>query len=685
MFFGSLADSRFGIWFRQNYIAVIAVGTAALALAFAAYTRHAWEDYYITFRSSQNLVEGNGLVFNVGERVHTFTSPLGVLLPALSAWITGVGTGEAPLWGYRVICIAALAGGVSLLLQIARQRQLGSLAILLVAGWLAMDAKTVDFTINGMETGLLVFFLCYALWAHLRGRAGWWHLGLAWAGLMWTRPDSFIYIGLLAAAVLLFGLLREGETRAQILVSFIKAGCLTTVLYLPWFAGAWWYYGTPIPHTVTAKSGLATVDIARWVSSTWRVVGTLWGEETSAQLAFLPSYVGIGGWPKWLLQGGEVLAGLTAIIWWIPGVGRLARVCSFTFFGMHVYLTAAPYYTFPWYLPAAAPFAIMAWAGVVNVLLGARLAGPRERLIRTVVPACVILLVGANVWTLWATARQLRAQQMLIEDGNRRLVGEYLREQASPNDTVFLEPLGYIGYFSGLRTYDFPGMSSPEVVAARKLVGNGWHDLFGHLRPDWIVLRPNELFRLEQLERNTVWRLSSSYDLVQTFDRSADVAALDIWGRNYLEHDAVFQLFRRKPVQTSTVGPVRAESDFQVQAQWLDGREIIFIHAGGQAWTEVPSNSGRVSLSVGLNPGAGIGATPSDGARFGIEVRDGPRILPLGLVGVIPNPNGKASWETWSGDLPSDLSPDAVLRISIIPGDHAQQDWTFITAPRFEP
>src|SRR5690349_11265175 len=45
-----------------------------LPLAFAGFTGHAWEDYFITLRSSRNLVEGHGLVFNPGERVHTFTS-----------------------------------------------------------------------------------------------------------------------------------------------------------------------------------------------------------------------------------------------------------------------------------------------------------------------------------------------------------------------------------------------------------------------------------------------------------------------------------------------------------------------------------------------------------------------------------------------------------------------------------
>jgi hypothetical protein len=66
----------------------IFLGAFAIFLLFALCTNHVWEDYYITYRSSKNLANGHGLVFNVGERLHTFTSPLGVLLPALSHLLT---------------------------------------------------------------------------------------------------------------------------------------------------------------------------------------------------------------------------------------------------------------------------------------------------------------------------------------------------------------------------------------------------------------------------------------------------------------------------------------------------------------------------------------------------------------------------------------------------------------------
>jgi hypothetical protein len=62
---------------------LFAVVAVLVPLLYALYTGHIWEDYFITFRHSQNLCEGHGLVYRPGERVHGFTSPLGTLLPAL--------------------------------------------------------------------------------------------------------------------------------------------------------------------------------------------------------------------------------------------------------------------------------------------------------------------------------------------------------------------------------------------------------------------------------------------------------------------------------------------------------------------------------------------------------------------------------------------------------------------------
>src|SRR3989344_5136652 len=91
-----------------------------IALSFAIYTSHTWEDYYITYRASQNLATGHGLTYTIGERVHAFTSPLGVLLPAFFNIITGNSTEILVLWLFRLVSISALASAIVLMFRIGR-------------------------------------------------------------------------------------------------------------------------------------------------------------------------------------------------------------------------------------------------------------------------------------------------------------------------------------------------------------------------------------------------------------------------------------------------------------------------------------------------------------------------------------------------------------------------------------
>jgi hypothetical protein len=135
-------------------------------------------------------------------------------------------------------------------------------------------------------------------------------------------------------------------------------------------------------------------------------------------------------------------------------------------------------------------------------------------------------------------------QQTVVENGARHPVGAWLREHAAPGDTVFLEPLGYIGYFSRLKTYDFPGLSSPEVVAAVRGGAKSYVALIAKLRPTWIVLRPGEALRPEF----SLHPVLNDYDLVQSWDVVPRLDAISMLpGRPWNEFEARYDLYRRKP------------------------------------------------------------------------------------------------------------------------------------------
>ncbi len=499
-------------------------------LAFAMVTGSIWEDFFITLRCSLNLAGGNGLVYEPGRAVHVFTSPLGVLIPAGLAW--GLRT-EDPLvilWAFRLVAVAAL--GAAWLLAAARLRP-GWPLVLAGALW-ATDPKVAAFATNGMETGLLIFFVVLAWRALVDGRSR--LAGFALGGLMWTRPDGFIFFGALAAGALLFG---AAETRLG-WRGWWQVGVIGGLVYLPWFIWAWSTYGSPVPNTIQAKTTMLTGDemLARLFRYPWDLIRG----QSAAGGAFLPPYFFFGPWPVVVRWVGALAVLLTAAVAFLPGGSRPARIAAFGFVGGGAYLSITT--QAPWYYPGWAVLAYLA----LGDLLGRLLPGTRGAASpgRWAVLGLAVALPAAQLWLLSAVTRQLQVQQTLIEWGVRAPLGRELRARAvGPDDTVFLEPLGYIGFFSGLAMRDTPGLCAPEVVAWRHEGITAMPGLIGRLRPDWVVLRVSEFAAFEPAARA---RFEEDYRLVSLHDKREEVNAIG-WlpGRDFLLFDAYFSLWQRRP------------------------------------------------------------------------------------------------------------------------------------------
>jgi hypothetical protein len=541
---------------------LLAGAVLLVGLAFAAYTQHAWEDYWITFRASQNLATGHGLVYIPGERLHTFTSPLGVLLPAAFCWLTGNQSDSLVLWLFRLVSLGALAAGTVLLFQMLQTLQLRRVSCWLTLGLIGLDAKIVDFSINGMEIGLLIFFL--ALTIHglvVTGPRQLLRLGVGWAGLMWTRPDSFVYIAILGVGTLLFLAGKTGgKSRMEWGKLLFGTGLVCTALYVSWFLWAWWYYGTPIPYTIIAKATnkppiLFDDLVGDLVSFPLDLLTPL---ITSTPLTFLPGYIANGGWLDSIGFVSFAL-GLPAVFaWLIPGMRPQTRLFSLAYFLGNFYLTDVLKCALPWYLPTVAVFGYLTLGLLFDQALCLALRrsqpGQARRWLRHLPKVLRIFAIGLVIGQAALTVcvvRQLQVQQELIENGLRRQIGLWLRDHAqTPHDTVMLEPLGYIGYYSGLKMLDCPGLASKEVVEARKRLGPARENQIGlELMPDWLILRPMEARDGFVMDSESLHKF---YELRQVFDVSDKVKATR-WlpGRSYLECDQIFFVFHRKADATA--------------------------------------------------------------------------------------------------------------------------------------
>ncbi len=654
-----------------------------LALGLALYTNRVWEDYYITFRSSKNLATGHGLVYNHGDRLHTFTSPLGVLLPAGASALTGNNSDTAALWIFRLMSASALGGAAALLVSLTRRLAYPALAVVFITALLCTDAKSLDFTINGMETAFMLLFLAYAFWSHLTpGPRQWLHLGGAWAGLMWTRPDSFIYIGLIAAGFWIFNQPdRTGGKRGQQLGLFIKAGLLTTALYGPWLAWAWWYYGSPIPHTIVAK-GAQSGDLEalkRFVHGVWQLPWLIWKGGTTAEGSFLPSYYMMPAWPVWMMPFGRVLATLSCLLWLVPKVRLESRVASFAYYIAISYLSFIPYFPFPWYLPATALLAFIALTGVLGQLWQSGRWG-----LRTLAGTVALVMLSGALALTWGAARQARAQQILVEDGNRRVIGEWLHASAQPGDTVFMEPLGYIGYFSGLKTYDWPGLSSREVPAACRLMGTNWGSLIRYLEPTWLVLRLHGEGDLAHLAPALA---DLSYDRVHDFSRQAEIEQIDVPGRQLLLFDSHFVVYhRRNPLRHDAEG-FQIASPIGSSISTINNIRVRMVHAPGSMIMPLAQSAHWMSIHFGFPDAAFEEPHATNGAIFQIWLVDGKtrRMIYERKLEPLLQADDRGLKEIRL-DLPERKHPlDAFLVFETDAMGNTSKDWTFWSSPDIRP
>jgi hypothetical protein len=520
---------------------LVLVGMGA-PLAYTLFTRHTWEDFYITYRFSRNLCAGQGLVYEPGRRVHGFTSPLGVLLPALAFELTG--RDDMALDLFRAVSIAAFAAACLLGAQ-AVFRATGSAAGMILFGlWSAVDAKSIAFSTNGMETAFMLLFLASAVYLMTAACPDrWLARGLLWSGLMWTRPDGCVFIACLVVMEMMMNA-GSGErgARSVLFKSLAKSAVLAGLLYLPWFAWAWLYYGSPIPNTVRAK---APPDYWQYLATVAQHLPDYFIKR--AQTVFTPIYAAtFGGWPAWTGPMSVALSLGAFLYWTLPMGNRLGRAASASFALLMVYAMCISEF-YPWYVPPLTWLATLTWVCAAAQWIGAPLAYVRWPVLAGLCAGCL-----ASGYLSVMMARQMKMQQSIVEAEQRIPLGRWLAKNVPPNDRVYVECLGYLGYFSGRRMLDWPGLVSPEVVRLRR-EGYDLHTVVPVLEPEWVVLRPTEADHLMELTG-----MRDEYRHVETFDirqrlndlartESSRFAKRSLPGAGYLHVDAVFLVFRRQP------------------------------------------------------------------------------------------------------------------------------------------
>ena len=210
-------------------------------------TGHAFgsDDAYISYRYAENLIHGDGLVYNLGERVEGYSNLLYVLLVAPAFLFTG-GIG---VYVYSVIVNIMCALGAYWVFHKWICKNFSPPITTLACFLFAMSPLVWLWTASGMET-ILVLLVQLVIWAKVERCAepdsnskDFFILSLATVFSVLVRADGFV-IPIFA----LFYLLLKGKYKFFLGLSGVF---LFTVMLL--FIWRYSYYGFWLPNTYYAK------------------------------------------------------------------------------------------------------------------------------------------------------------------------------------------------------------------------------------------------------------------------------------------------------------------------------------------------------------------------------------------------------------------------------------------------
>jgi hypothetical protein len=204
---------------------------------FALSTRISLEDAYITFRYARNIAQGNGFVYNLGERVLGTTSPLQALL--LAGLGASLGPERIPLVASAVMPVFGIAAGAVAFLAVRRcggSRVGAGVGLLLF--WL--HPVVMRTSLGGMETPLVLFLMALSLYSLACARAVPATGSVAFLAL--CRIDGRIWGGL-AVAVTLLSPFRK----------VVRQAIAFGAVIMPWILFSWLYFGSPVPNSMVAK------------------------------------------------------------------------------------------------------------------------------------------------------------------------------------------------------------------------------------------------------------------------------------------------------------------------------------------------------------------------------------------------------------------------------------------------
>jgi hypothetical protein len=412
------------------------------------------DDAMTSMQYAKQLALGNGLVFNVGERVEGYTNFAWVVVMAPIYWLSSrMGFDFVPA---VVRCSMALAATNLIMTYALARRWLGAghPAVWLAVGLCVVDNSFSVWAILGLEVHLLAFFMLLALWAAgCTGRFRWLGLGLSLLGAHLTRPDAGLFCAVVLASQLGDAALdhRRGLSRSKATaISTAGAAAVWLAGYGLYFYLRYRYYGQLLPNTFYLKLG---GPIDAWERG----------------LRYLHGFLNERAWVPLLALGAGLSIRMPLVrallLYNLLHALYVVYVGGDFFAGHRFFVPEIPQLAL---LCAIAAAALWEVANRPHVTLELRrVEVTRDRLLGAMLVGgvCLLIVVFQRGRVLGPLAGEVR---LWGDDLSRQTrLFKWLGQQAPPGASIATSLIGHTGFYSSLRVIDMYGVIDPKVAQRR--------------------------------------------------------------------------------------------------------------------------------------------------------------------------------------------------------------------------
>lgn len=424
---------------KINFAAVIIFGTLITFLT----KDFRLDDALIYYRYIENVLNGNGLVYNIGERFNAISSPLYMYISILFSLITReVEITQLVLNGVLVIAAALILADLFYYLQKPYMAFVSSLIYV---------TSKIFYMTFGLESNLFVFLSLLCIIFYFKRK--FYLLTVFSVLLILTRGEGLFLV------LTLWGFIYF-ENRKDIKLGYIVLGA---VILAANHLFNYYYYDSFLPHTLTAKMSQGESGY--------------WGAGHSFLLNFNFLFrMAFNNQPFFILS---------LIIFSLIGFAnhikeRLPLILFLYSIGITVFHVALNIQNYHWYYAVHfLTFFVFVSYGIVDAVsyLNSKIKKPS-------IKYAVIVLIFLYPALTQIELFRLLSREKPIE--GYKAAGEWLRNNTSENVKIASVEIGHIGWYSKRYTVDILGLVNPglaDYVGKRQM--DKWFEIY---RPEYVLV-----------------------------------------------------------------------------------------------------------------------------------------------------------------------------------------------------